>query len=182
MSAHLELRDLLGPYVIGALGPEEKRQVEEHLGGCSSCKDEVRDLRLAHEHLTELANTEQTPPQDLKSRVLGVPHVSRRAGLRSPRPRPSSARSRCSARCTRPGYSRRTRSPRQTSKPPPSHPEQGASCACMKRTPMLRPSWRCEGCPGRGPTSTTSCGSEKRVAASARAPSRSTKGARRPFT
>jgi len=73
MSAHLELRDLLGPYVIGALGPEEKRQVEEHLGGCSSCKVEVRDLRLAHERLTELANTEQTPPQDLKSRVLGGP-------------------------------------------------------------------------------------------------------------
>ena len=73
MSAHLELRDLLGPYVIGALGPEEKRQVEEHLGGCSSCKDEVRGLRLAHERLTELANTEQTPPQDLKSRVLGGP-------------------------------------------------------------------------------------------------------------
>jgi len=24
MSAHLELRDLLGPYVIGAFGPEEK--------------------------------------------------------------------------------------------------------------------------------------------------------------
>src|SRR5918997_1454862 len=73
MSAHLELRDLLGPYVINALGPEEKRQVEEHLGGCSSCKDEVRDLRLAHQRLTELANTEQTPPQDLKSRVLGSP-------------------------------------------------------------------------------------------------------------
>jgi len=73
MSAHLELRDLLGPYVIGALEPEEKRQVEEHLGRCSSCKDEVRDLRLAHERLTELANTEQTPPQDLKSRVLGDP-------------------------------------------------------------------------------------------------------------
>jgi hypothetical protein len=73
MSTHLELRDLLGPYVIGALEPEEKRQVEEHLGRCSSCKDEVRDLRLAHERLTELANTEQTPPQDLKSRVLGDP-------------------------------------------------------------------------------------------------------------
>jgi hypothetical protein len=71
MRAHPELRDLLGPYVIGALGPEEKRQVEEHLGECSSCKDEFRDLRLAHERLTDLANTEQTPPQELKSRVLG---------------------------------------------------------------------------------------------------------------
>src|SRR5215203_5001148 len=79
MSAHLELRDLLGPYVIGALGPEEKRQVEEHLGECSSCKDEVRGLRLAHERLTGLANTEQTPPQDLKSRVLGGRHAAANA-------------------------------------------------------------------------------------------------------
>jgi hypothetical protein len=31
MREHPEIRDLLGPYVMGALGPEEDREVEEHL-------------------------------------------------------------------------------------------------------------------------------------------------------
>ena len=74
MSKHPELRDLLGPYVMGALGPEKKRNDEEHLGGCLECADEVSDLRLAHERLTDLANTGETPPRDLKDRMLiGMP-------------------------------------------------------------------------------------------------------------
>jgi hypothetical protein len=73
LSEHLQLRDLLGPYVMGVLGPEEVRQVEEHLEGCPSCREEVRDLRLAHERLTVLANMEEPPPE-LKDRVLsGMP-------------------------------------------------------------------------------------------------------------
>lgn len=73
LSEHLQLRDLLGPYVMGVLGPEEERQVEEHLEGCPSCREEVRDLRLAHERLTVLANMEEPLPE-LKDRVLtGIP-------------------------------------------------------------------------------------------------------------
>jgi Anti-sigma-K factor rskA/Putative zinc-finger len=82
MSEHLEVRDLLGPYVMGGLGPEEEREVEEHLEGCAPCREEARDLRLAHERLADLANTAQTPPHELKNRVLvGVP---RRAVRRVP--------------------------------------------------------------------------------------------------
>ena len=75
MSEHLEVRDLLGPYVMGALAPEEVRKVEEHLEGCAPCREEVQDLRLTHERLADLANAAaQTPPQELKSRVLtGMP-------------------------------------------------------------------------------------------------------------
>jgi len=74
MSTHPELRDLLGPYVMGALGPEEEREVEEHLESCPSCRDEARDLRFAHERLTDLANMEETPPRELKDRVVtGMP-------------------------------------------------------------------------------------------------------------
>jgi hypothetical protein len=59
---------------MGALGPEEEREVEEHLEGCPSCSAVVRDLRLAHERLTDLANVEETPPRELKDRVLtGMP-------------------------------------------------------------------------------------------------------------
>jgi hypothetical protein len=74
MSEHPEIRDLLGPYVMGALGQEEEREVEEHLEGCASCREEARDLRLAHERLVDLANATQTPPPELENRVLiGMP-------------------------------------------------------------------------------------------------------------
>jgi hypothetical protein len=74
VSTHPELRDLLGPYLLGALGPDEKREVEEHLRDCPECSEEVRDLRLAHERLTELAGVEETAPRELKDRVLtGMP-------------------------------------------------------------------------------------------------------------
>lgn len=74
MSTHPELRDLLGPYLLSALGPDEKREVEEHLRDCPECSEEVRDLRLAHERLTELAGVEETAPRELKDRVLtGMP-------------------------------------------------------------------------------------------------------------
>ncbi len=70
MSTHPQLRDLLGPYVMGDLAPDEQREVEEHLEGCPSCRDEVADLRLVHERLTDLVSLEETPPRYLKERVL----------------------------------------------------------------------------------------------------------------
>jgi Anti-sigma-K factor rskA/Putative zinc-finger len=74
MSEHPEVRDLLGPYVMGALDPEDEREVEEHLEECAACREEARDLRLAHERLADLANATEPPPQELKSRVLmGMP-------------------------------------------------------------------------------------------------------------
>ncbi len=74
MSEHLEVRNLLGPYVMGALDPEEERKVEEHLEECASCREEAGYLRVAHERLADLANATETPPQELKSRVLrGMP-------------------------------------------------------------------------------------------------------------
>jgi hypothetical protein len=75
MSEHQEMRDLLGPYVMDALGPEERREVEAHLRECASCREEVRDLRLAHERLADLANTTEIPPPELKDRVMTeMPH------------------------------------------------------------------------------------------------------------
>jgi hypothetical protein len=74
VNEHLQLRDLLGPYVMGALGPEEEREVEAHLEECPSCREEVADLRLVHERLTDLVNMEETPPPELKDRLLtGMP-------------------------------------------------------------------------------------------------------------
>jgi hypothetical protein len=83
MSEHLEMRNLLGPYMMGALGPEERREVEEHLEGCAPCRGEVRDLRLAHERLADLADNTETPPPELKNRVMmGMPRrETRRVSL-----------------------------------------------------------------------------------------------------
>jgi hypothetical protein len=79
MSEHSRIRDLLGPYVLGALEPEEEREVEEHLSRCARCREEAQDLRLAHERLTDLAGVTQTPPTELKERVMyGVPRRERR--------------------------------------------------------------------------------------------------------
>ena len=74
MSEHQEVRALLGPYVMGALDPEDEREVEEHLEECALCREEARDLRLAHERLADLANATEPPPQELKRRVsMGMP-------------------------------------------------------------------------------------------------------------
>ena len=79
MSEHSRMRDLLGPYVIGALEPEEEREIEEHLEGCARCRQEMHDLRLAHEHLADLASVTETPPSGLKERVIdGMPRRERR--------------------------------------------------------------------------------------------------------
>jgi len=64
------MRDLLGPYVMGTLEPHEEREVEDHLQGCASCREEAQELRLAHERLADLAHGTVAPPEDLKARVV----------------------------------------------------------------------------------------------------------------
>jgi anti-sigma-K factor RskA len=83
MSEHPDTRDLLGPYVMGTLEPYEEREVENHLQGCASCREEAQELRLAHERLADLAYSTTAPPEDLEARTLaGIPR--RQAGRRVP--------------------------------------------------------------------------------------------------
>jgi anti-sigma-K factor RskA len=83
MSEHPDIRDLLGPYVMGTLEGYEEREVEDHLEGCASCREEAQELRLAHERLADLAYSTGTPPEDLKARVVaGIPR--REANRRVP--------------------------------------------------------------------------------------------------
>jgi len=79
VSGHPETRDLLGPFVMGGLGPAEARAVEEHLGDCPSCTQEAEALRLAHERLAEVAASSETLPPRLKGRaVVGLPRPAPR--------------------------------------------------------------------------------------------------------
>jgi anti-sigma-K factor RskA len=60
--------ELLGPYLLRQLTAEEEHQLERHLEGCPTCRDELERVRQTHTLLGELAANE--PPPDLKGRVL----------------------------------------------------------------------------------------------------------------
>ena len=78
-SEHSRVRDLLGPYLLGALERAEIGEVEEHLEACDECREEARELRSAHERLADLASISEQPPPDLKDRVMaGMPSRSTR--------------------------------------------------------------------------------------------------------
>jgi hypothetical protein len=72
MSEHPELRNLLGPYVMGAFEPREEREVEDHLRECPGCREEAGGLRVAHERLLDLAYAAETPPRSLEVRVIAA--------------------------------------------------------------------------------------------------------------
>ena len=80
MSEHLEMRNLLGPYVMGSLDQREQREVEDHLRECAGCREEAYGLRIAHERFLDLVHATEVPPQDLEKRVVAV--IPRRPGLR----------------------------------------------------------------------------------------------------
>ncbi len=67
---HAWASDLLGPYVLGALDPEEEKAVERHLEMCAACRDEERDLRETHQRLAGASIAASSAPPELKARVL----------------------------------------------------------------------------------------------------------------
>src|SRR3954469_24479134 len=80
MSEHLEMRKLLGPYVMGSLEPLEEREIEDHLRECAGCREEADGLRITHERLLDLVQATEVPPRDLEERVVAeIPaHQDRR--------------------------------------------------------------------------------------------------------
>ncbi|MGZ4493085.1 MAG: anti-sigma factor family protein [Nocardioides sp.] len=59
-----------GAYVLGALGPVERREFEEHLASCDSCSRSVRELAalpglLARVTLDEILTPAEPPPATL---------------------------------------------------------------------------------------------------------------------
>ncbi len=88
------IRLLLGVYVVGAIDPAERAIVDEHLGQCSACRDELASLAglpamlsrvpaadleqlgLAPAGLPEMAE----PPDEVLSTLLRRVSVRRRSG------------------------------------------------------------------------------------------------------
>ncbi|MGW2676351.1 zf-HC2 domain-containing protein [Streptomyces sp. NPDC001436] len=54
MNASRHEEELLGPYVLGVLEQEDVRRVEEHVGDCAGCREEVAALREMESVLGEV--------------------------------------------------------------------------------------------------------------------------------
>ncbi|MFI0372702.1 anti-sigma factor family protein [Actinomadura sp. 1N219] len=91
MNGCVDVRTSLGVYVLGALDPAERSQVESHLAGCPVCRDELAGLaglpamlgRVDEAQLAQLAG----PPPELLDGLL-----ARAAAQRGRRVRPLSRR------------------------------------------------------------------------------------------
>lgn len=69
-----DVHTLVGPYLLDALGADERAAFEAHLAACEACAEEVASLRSATAALAEPVSTE--PPADLRRRVLAVAAVT----------------------------------------------------------------------------------------------------------
>ena len=75
---------LLGPYVLGELTDEEERELDRHLESCSSCRDDLDEVRRAH---GILRTASASPPPELKDWVMARARSEARrdsAGWRRP--------------------------------------------------------------------------------------------------
>lgn len=90
-----DIRQLLGVYVVGAIDPAERAQVDEHLANCQSCRDElaglaglpamlsrvpaadVEQLSLPLLHLPEAVE----PPEELLNSLLGQVSAKRKSRM-----------------------------------------------------------------------------------------------------
>jgi hypothetical protein len=70
-SVHDDLSDLLGAYVLDALGPEEQEAFEAHLHECAACQAEVAELQHVVDVLP-LAVEPVPPPVALRDRILSA--------------------------------------------------------------------------------------------------------------
>jgi anti-sigma-K factor RskA len=77
-TSHERWSEELAAYLLGALKPSEAESVEQHLAGCSRCREEVRWLMPALDALPETVERLEAPPQ-LRERLLAT--VREEAGV-----------------------------------------------------------------------------------------------------
>ncbi|MBK8293367.1 MAG: anti-sigma factor [Solirubrobacterales bacterium] len=69
--SHESWKEQLPGYLLGALSPGEKTDLEHHLGGCPECQSELRWLEPATERLANEVDQIKPSPR-LKSRVMAA--------------------------------------------------------------------------------------------------------------
>lgn len=77
MDDQYHVHDLVAAYVLGAVTPEEERQVVEHLASCAECRQLAGELREVEQMLPSLAG-ELTPSPRLKSRIMAAVYAEPR--------------------------------------------------------------------------------------------------------
>lgn len=78
MSEHERWVDAAGAYVLEAMPDDERDAFEQHLEGCSICREEVDEL-LPAVHALPMASPQMSPPPELKARIMA--EVEREAAL-----------------------------------------------------------------------------------------------------
>jgi anti-sigma-K factor RskA len=69
MTGHEQYREDLALYAVGALTPEEARDLELHLADCTSCREELEGLRAAAAQIA-LAVEPVAPPVQLRQQLM----------------------------------------------------------------------------------------------------------------
>jgi anti-sigma-K factor RskA len=69
--SHSDYQELLGAYALGAVTPEEARDVAAHLVTCPACRDELAALQAAM-HAIPLTVEDREPSPDLRNRILSA--------------------------------------------------------------------------------------------------------------
>jgi len=69
--SHESWKEQLPAYLLGALSPGEKADLEHHLGGCSECQAELNWLEPAKDRLVDEVDQIEPSPR-LKSRVMAA--------------------------------------------------------------------------------------------------------------
>jgi anti-sigma-K factor RskA len=84
---HNRWSDDLAAYLLGALGPQEAKELERHLEGCERCREELQWLRPAVHALPEAAERTE-PPRQLREALMAEVRADVRASERPAPARP----------------------------------------------------------------------------------------------
>jgi len=71
MTGHEQYREDLALYAVGALTPEENKELEHHLAECPSCREELQGLQAAAAHIA-LTVEAVRPPSALRDQLLAT--------------------------------------------------------------------------------------------------------------
>jgi hypothetical protein len=83
-----QIRGSLGVYVVGAIDPAERSQVDRHVAFCPSCRDELAALaglpallgRVTEDQITEIAHPRVEPFESALAQVIEERRAVRRRG------------------------------------------------------------------------------------------------------
>ncbi len=67
-----DIREKLSSYLDGALSPEERSKIEDHLKSCAGCSAQLADLRRTIEHIKGLEEIE--PPAWMTQKIMAKVH------------------------------------------------------------------------------------------------------------